>query len=378
MPRIILSTIGTSLLTQQIKRDDSTEKTWYAQLRDTANITNTDMPPAIGAIVETLKQRAEAKLANADIAQRRNASAELNGIYGIYANQLDQGKQDIHYLIATDTHQGFTTAQVVEKFLRQQGITNVTTYTPPGLSTASSQAFAWGIDELLEWLEINLSPLREQSHYTINFNLVGGFKALQGYLNTLGMFYADELTYIFEGTNELITIPRLPIDIDSTAIAPHAALIARLAANAPISTQEIPDLPETLVTQLDGEALLTTWGKLIWNRVKGELLSGDLLSLPRLTYLDSFRRDYQDCRNKKERVKLQETLAKVSSLLEKNQGNTAPLKGDGGVLYEKYKDMKNIDHFRVTQGLRVSCHVEAEKLVLHHYGKEPEVNANPT
>ena len=311
MPRIILSTIGTSLLTQQIKRDDSTEKTWYAQLRDTANITNTDMPPAIGAIVETLKQRAEAKLANADIAQRRNASAELNGIYGIYANQLDQGKQDIHYLIATDTHQGFTTAQVVEKFLRQQGITNVTTYTPPGLSTASSQAFAWGIDELFEWLEINLSPLREQSHYTINFNLVGGFKALQGYLNTLGMFYADELTYIFEGTNELITIPRLPIDIDSTAIAPHAALIARLAANAPISTQEIPDLPETLVTQLDGEALLTTWGKLIWNRVKGELLSGDLLSLPRLTYLDSFRRDYQDCRNKKERVKLQETLAKV-------------------------------------------------------------------
>ncbi|MFM7578002.1 MAG: CRISPR-associated protein, partial [Microcystaceae cyanobacterium] len=103
------------------------EKSWYAQLRDTANTSTSEMPPAIAAIIDTLKQRAETKLANADIAQRRNASAELNGIYGIYQNQLTQGQQDIHYLIATDTHQGLTTAQVVENFLRGQGIVNVTT-----------------------------------------------------------------------------------------------------------------------------------------------------------------------------------------------------------------------------------------------------------
>jgi len=93
--------------------------------------------------------------------------------------------------------------------------------------------------------------------------------------------------------------------------------------------------------------------------------------------LESFRRDYQNCRNLKERVKLQETLVKVSILLENNQGNTAPLKGDGGVLYEKDKDRGNLDHFRVTQGLRVSCRTENGQLILHRYGKEPEVNANP-
>jgi len=377
MPRVILSTIGTSLLTQQIKRDDPAEKTWYAQLRDTANAGAAETPLDSAAIIETLKQRAEAKLAGADIAQRRNASAELNGLYGIYQNQLAQGKQDIHYLIGTDTHQGLTTAQIVENFLRREGLVNVTTYAPPGLTTASSQAFAWGVDSLLEWLESNLRPLQEQSHYAINFNLVGGFKALQGYLNTLGMFYADELTYIFEGTNELITIPRLPVVIDRELIAPHAALMARLAANAPIPAKDLPDLPETLVTQLEGEALLTTWGKLIWNEVKGELLSRDLLTLPRLTYLDSFHRDYQTCRNPKERLKLQETLVKVSSLLEQHQGDIAPLKEDGGILYEKYKDRGNIDHFRVTQGLRVSCHRENGELILHRYGKEPDVNANP-
>jgi len=376
MSRIILSTVGTSLLTQQLKRDDPTEKTWYNQLRDTANTPTSEMAPAIAAIVETLKQRAEAKLADADIAQRRQASAELNGIYGIYGNQLDQGKHDIHYLIATDTHQGLTTARVVENFLRKQGIINVTTYTPLGLSTASSQAFAWGIDELLEWLENNLRPLREQPHYTINFNLVGGFKALQGYLNTLGMFYADELTYIFEGTNNLITIPRLPVVVDSTAIAPHASLMARLAANAPISAQDLPDLPETIVTILEGEALLTTWGKLLWNQVKGDVLSGELLSLPYLSYLNSFCRDYQECRNPKERVKLQETLVKVSSLLAKSQGDISSLKADGGLQYEKYTNSE-LEHFRVTQGVRVSCLAELGELTLRHFGAHNYVNNNP-
>jgi hypothetical protein len=47
MLRVILSTIGTSLLTQQIKRDDPTENNWYNQLRDTANTTRLEMPPAI-------------------------------------------------------------------------------------------------------------------------------------------------------------------------------------------------------------------------------------------------------------------------------------------------------------------------------------------
>jgi len=47
MPRIILSTIGTSLLTQQLKRDDPTEKTWYNQLMDTANTPTSAMASAI-------------------------------------------------------------------------------------------------------------------------------------------------------------------------------------------------------------------------------------------------------------------------------------------------------------------------------------------
>ena len=76
---------------------------------------------------------------------------------------------------------------------------------------------------------------------------------------------------------------------------------------------------------------------------------------------------------KKEKIKLQETLAKVSHLLVKSNGDTTPLKGDGGVQYEVYekadrKQIEGLAHFRVTQALRVSCVTSGNALILRHYG----------
>ena len=42
--QLILSTIGTSLLTNQINRKAEAEATWLTALRDTANHTNEDLP----------------------------------------------------------------------------------------------------------------------------------------------------------------------------------------------------------------------------------------------------------------------------------------------------------------------------------------------
>ena len=40
MRQVILSTIGTSLLTNQINRANPEEKDWYSHLRDTANLSD--------------------------------------------------------------------------------------------------------------------------------------------------------------------------------------------------------------------------------------------------------------------------------------------------------------------------------------------------
>ncbi|MBW4433156.1 MAG: CRISPR-associated protein [Pelatocladus maniniholoensis HA4357-MV3] len=377
MRRAIISTIGTSLLTNQINRANPDEKDWYSHLRDTANLSEEKTPEDVQQIIATLKQRADKQLAGAKIPQIRRASAELNGIYGIYQEDLSQGKEDIHFLIATDTVQGKTTAKIVEDFLRKQGLNNSSIYSPSGLSTASTEAFSLGIDTLIVWLQDTIPPLKANK-YKICFNLVGSFKSLQGYLNTIGMFYADEIIYIFEGEkSELITIPRLPIAVDISLIKPYTLQLALLDVGAGLSISETQGIPETMLAEVDEKMMLSTWGQLIWNQCKNDLLCENLLSFGGLEYQDSFKADYNKEIQKQPRVKLQETLARISYLLKESNGDVSILKKHGGLQYDKYTNMGNVDHFRVTQGVRVSCCSDQGKLILYRYGKEEEVNKNP-
>ena len=184
MRRVIVSTVGTSLLTNQINRNDIAEKDWYGLLRDYANLRGEAIENKKALdIIHTLHQRATDKLQTANIQGVRSLSAELNGIYGIYQGKLATGKQDTHILIATDTEQGKVTAEIVQNYLQSNDILNVSIYMPRGLSTASTTAFTEGIDDLITWFKQTLEFHRQQKS-KIYFNLVGGFKSLQGYLNT--------------------------------------------------------------------------------------------------------------------------------------------------------------------------------------------------
>jgi hypothetical protein len=266
---------------------------------------------------------------------------------------------------------------VVHDFLRQQGL-SVEIYTPPGLSTTSTETFASGIDDLISWLETTCQGY-DKTH-RICFNLVGSFKSLQGYLNTIGMFHADEILYIFEGKGaELITIPRLPIVLDYERIKPFAADLALMAAglDSPINQ----DIHESLVLKVDEEMTLSTWGKLVWTRCKKDLLSQELVEFPRLSYDSSFIPDYNQIARPEDKVQLQETLAKVSMLLQQSHGDTIRLKQDSQLRYDNYEKKslhgQPIGHFRVTQALRVSCISKSGVLYLRKYGLEPVVNKNP-
>ena len=373
MRRVIISTVGTSLLTNQINRSSETEKNWYGLLRDCANLRNKEIENRQEkAIIDELCQRARNKLQTEDIKLIRRLSAELNGIYGIYDNQLARGKQDIHLLIATDTEQGKVTAEIVRDYLQDNNITNTSVYMPQGLSTASTLTFTEGVDDLIVWFKQNIKSYQQQG-YKICFNLVGGFKSLQGYLNTIGMFYADEIIYIFEGSGaELITIPRLPINIDREALKPHKVNLAMLDAGAAFTSQEVADIPEALIAEIDGKYTLSTWGNLVWSECKDEFLSEDLLSFDRLHYNNTFKEDYKKITSDREKIKLQETLAKVSTILQESAGDTQGLT-QTGLKYSPYAGVSNIDHFRVDLSMRVSCQKDKGNLILRYYGTHDRV-----
>lgn len=371
--RLVLTTVGISLFLNALNAEER-EEGGAQRLNRQANAT--ELPADVDAFLDELAARSAQTLDKAAVLQKRRLSAELNGLYGLYEDQLRHAGTDVHVLIATDTVLGRRAAQLLESFLRSQDIVNVQVWAPEQLSSADNLHFSHGIKELLRLCEENIPGYREAG-YRVVFNLTAAFKSLQSYLNIAGMFYADEIVYIFEGSNQLLRIPRLPIQVDLDALRVHRVALALLDADAILTQQEAAALPEGLLeVDQHGDATLSEWGRLIWNRARHNLFQEGLLDLPHLIYEDSFRRDFSKA-SPDERVDLQLTLAKVSVLL--RDGGVARLKQDGGVQYEDYTNQRQpkIGHFRLTQGRRASCVVEGAGLRLRHFGNHDQVNNNP-
>ena len=148
MARLVISTVGTSVLTNQIDRD--IDENYYERLQQTANYTDKEIQddPKIKEIISELKERAVQELSSNNTDKIRKASAELNGIYGVYNEQIEQGIPDTHLLVTTDTAQGRVAAEVVESFLKSKRLTKISTHAQSGLSTASSDIFVEGMAKL--------------------------------------------------------------------------------------------------------------------------------------------------------------------------------------------------------------------------------------
>lgn len=386
MPKLVVSTVGTSLLTNHIDLYTDPEE-YFTHIQISANDKEEEISDKAKKTILDLKYRAEDKLDNAkNTKEIRDTSAELNGIYGLYGGNLEKGKSDIHWLISTDTYQGRITAQIVKEFLKDKGI-NAHIQVPKQLSTFNTERFSDGIDEFLEWWDTIFLAYKDS--HQIYFNLVGGFKALQGYANTIGMLYGAEIIYIFEGNLDFITIPKLPLQIDYSVIKPAQFALMASSVDIWVKLSEIENVPDSLIFKIGNEAKLNNWGRLLWNRCKRDFLTTNKpVAFPRLIYDEnsSFMKDYQKNHVSKEnKFDLHEVLAEVSASMIKFNGNTTRFdprlhftRYEGGQKCEGGVRKNEIDHFYIKNtGWRVSCIAKNGNLYLRHYGEHDYVNNNP-
>lgn len=148
------------------------------------------------------------------------------------------------------------------------------------LQTNNLAGFQTAMSELVKDCD-EILPGYRKSGYHIVFNLTGGFKSVQGFLQTLGMFYADESIYIFESGKELLRLPRLPVRFDLLdTIQQHLFLFRRLAAGLPVKVTDCVDIPETLIFTDSEDATLSVWGELVWRQMYRKLYDAQLLSPP--------------------------------------------------------------------------------------------------
>ena len=381
-PTLLVSTCGTSLLTNALRGAPGEPTYERALVFDNANAASEEaIPEADRAALAELIRRARARLDDGDPAAVQRASAELNALLRIDGALAPD---TLHYLIASDTYLGRATAAMVADYLAERG-TQAQVIGIDGLSTASAAGFRDGIKELLRFLDETLAGFgetgasRQQSHHVV-FNLTGGFKSLLGFMTAIGNFYADEVVYVFEGGRELLRIPKLPLRLDEIGLRASVGKLLLMSAGAYLPAAELTPLSPALLEEAgDDRYGLSVWGELVWRRLRDDWLAAELVDLPRLHYEDSFRKDFTRA-ERRVRIDLQETLADVSRRLGAAGGDTAALKGGrgGGLLYDNYTGRDSAyGHFRLTQGMRVSCEARGGTLYLRHVGAHDYVNDRP-
>ncbi|WP_422448337.1 putative CRISPR-associated protein [Thermoanaerobacterium sp. DL9XJH110] len=198
----VITTVGTSLFTNYLDRKK-------------------DIEPHYKSIKELPHKEWEERRSRIDIIKKSvlgwaknnpKASAEIASILKI----KESVKDDLEvYLLATDTIVSRLAAEIIEEVLLDNGnirvMFNPQTDVIEGLQVEDYKFFVeTGLRKLVERIEqiINYYP------DNVIFNITGGYKGVIPYLTILGQINRCEIVYIYEETETLITIPKVPISVD--------------------------------------------------------------------------------------------------------------------------------------------------------------------
>ena len=318
---LVVSTCGTSLLTNGASKEQN------ALLRETANAVEKALSPEQRKLIDERIDACKDTLNGASIDEARKLSAELNGLFGLYDGNPAAGKGNHHIFLHTDTYQGEKVAEILVHWCQGKGLSSEIRRIDR-LNAARVEDFHEGMANLSAWCADTLPGYRS-SGYRIVFNLIGGFKSLQGFMQTLGMFYADESVYLFEGERALLRIPRLPLDLDASAknlMREKITLFRRLARSS-AKASECASIPETLLYRLGDECELSPWGRMLWDQFRAAAFEERLWPSPSplIFYTDRFEKKAATLSEDKHRRLLNERLDDLARHLEGDLSQRANL-----------------------------------------------------
>ncbi|GHS92410.1 hypothetical protein AGMMS50276_00230 [Synergistales bacterium] len=325
----VISTCGTSILTNTEKRREQNELSVNRLSNKREEELSSEEKSYLDGLLDALKKESQGW----DVAAAKRGSAELNSLLAYYSNQVSNGAINQHYFISSDTYVGKECAKVVANWWAGQGAGfHAELYSVPELTTADALSFRGAMDNLAKWCAESVEPMRGDPHYVVSFNLTGGFKSVQGFMQTLGMFYADETFYQFQGSDALLRIPRLPIEIDTGArleLEKHFDVYRKLSIGIPVSGSDIAGIPESMIFTDGADYTLSSWGRIIWDKCKQMLYSSEFKRSPYsgVTLENSFLNDLKRFENDKKAIcALNERLDDLAKyLLTKGKDNPARL-----------------------------------------------------
>ena len=276
MPNLIISTCGTSLLTNRA------DPKMRRLLVHHANAKGQDIGEDVRKIIDKWIEQRRQDLVDMKEDDAAKMSAEINGLTAYYraAGAAIRGaKQDQHHLVVTDTYLGQQAFECISEWLKGRCGQVPQKITAGGLNTSDIADFRAALADIVWKLEQMDLPNWRNQGYHIAFNLTGGFKSVNGFMQSLGMLLADECFYLFEGGKEIMRVPRLPINLDSEgALGTNLMAVRRMAKGYELNRADCGTLPDTLLfVASNDEITLSEWGTALWAAERPGFYKGKLM-----------------------------------------------------------------------------------------------------
>jgi len=145
--------------------------------------------------------------------------------------------------------------------------------------------------------------------------------------------------YIFEGSNELLEIPRLPIKVDEEFIVENYNIFRSLELGILVDEKKVEKLHKTLVLKIDNEYSLSAWGEMVWQKVKNKIYKEKLiepLQRDKIIYSKRFKKEFESL-NPSEKLQLNKSIDKLERLVAFDENLKSlryhPLKGEEASKY---------------------------------------------
>ncbi|MDR3049647.1 MAG: hypothetical protein LBV16_07440 [Elusimicrobiota bacterium] len=305
--KTIVITCGTSLFTNL---DDYKYKDFIYKK---ANFSQSQLAKEDKEQIEIIAQHSLQRLNSikSDITLLKKSCAELNTIFSYYEDNINEAKRigDCFYLFTTDTFVGEKGGETLRQYLQETCGLNAYKIKIPNLKADTKVNFEDGVKSLYYSKEINSIFTQGE----VVFILSGGFKSWSGYMQALGMFYADKIYYQFEPPGDsLIEIPKIPIELNDE----QKQALRLLSVDQKPNDEYLKLLPKTSYTQIGDEYCLDGNGLMLWNDLKKKGFYNKLQASlnENIQYSSNFKKDYEAC-NDIEKQTLGEKLDKIAIYL---------------------------------------------------------------
>jgi CRISPR/Cas system-associated protein Csm6 len=215
MAKVIITTVGTSLLNNLVRKENKKNFGFKISEEDAEDISNGELEEAFTELPEYCKTLISANdpdlkkvIYDKDYELNINASAEIKSIC-----MIASGTPSTVYLLATDTFMSeYAAVQIAEYLNDKNGITVINKGRIQKLKINAPEEFEQsGFEELIKMLD---SIRQSHEDDEVILNISGGYKALIPFLTIYAQLKSLAIKYIYENSEEVISIGNTPLDFD--------------------------------------------------------------------------------------------------------------------------------------------------------------------